>query len=136
MAAPAAAGTFANAPRGRAVALIADAGLEVPDVNEDVAGEEADLSWPQARLIIELDGPSYHVLRDADIRKMKVWHAAGFDVQRLSTDAVYADPERLLTLVPGRRTSVLPRYDAGRPTFVAPGSVTGGEARPRWLPRG
>jgi len=91
-----------------AVALIADAGLEAPDVNEGVAGEEADLSWPQARLIIELDGPSYHVLRDADIRKMKVWHAAGFDVQRLSTDAVYADPERLLTLVPGRRTSVLP----------------------------
>jgi very-short-patch-repair endonuclease len=91
-----------------AVALIADAGLEAPDVNEDVAGEEADLSWPEARLIIELDGPSYHVLRDADIRKTKVWQAAGFDVQRLSTEALYAAPERLLTLVPGRRTSVVP----------------------------
>jgi len=84
-----------------AVALIADAGLEAPDVNEDVAGEEADLSWPHACLIIELDGPSYHVLRDADIRKMKVWHAAGFEVLRLPTDAIYADPERLLSLVPG-----------------------------------
>ena len=72
-----------------AVALIADAGLAAPDVNERVAGEEADLSWPAARLIVELDGPSYHVLRDADIRKMKAWRAAGFDVQRLPTDAVY-----------------------------------------------
>jgi very-short-patch-repair endonuclease len=84
-----------------AVALIAEAGLARPDVNEEIAGEEADLSWPQARLIVELDGPSYHVLRDADIRKMKVWQAAGFDVRRLPTDAVYHEPDRLLALVPG-----------------------------------
>jgi very-short-patch-repair endonuclease len=83
-----------------AVALIADAGLEAPDVNERVAGEEADLSWPAARLIVELDGPSYHVLRDADIRKMNAWREAGFDVRRLPTDAVYHEPERLLALVP------------------------------------
>jgi very-short-patch-repair endonuclease len=83
-----------------AVALIADAGLAAPDVNERVAGEEADLSWPAARLIVELDGPSYHVLRDADIRKMKAWREAGFDVRRLPTDAVYHEPERLLALVP------------------------------------
>jgi very-short-patch-repair endonuclease len=83
-----------------AVALIADAGLESPGVNEVVAGEEADLSWPGARLIIELDGPSYHVLRDADIRKARAWRAAGFEVRRLPTDAVYHEPERLLALVP------------------------------------
>ena len=91
-----------------AVALIADAGLEAPDVNEDVAGEEADLSWPAARLIIELDGPSYHVLRDADIRKMKAWRAAGFDVQRLPTTAVYDEPERLLAMVPGSNVGPTP----------------------------
>lgn len=83
-----------------AVALIADAGLAAPDVNERVAGEEADLSWPAARLIVELDGPSYHVLRDADIRKMKAWRQAGFEVRRLPTDAVYDEPDRLLALVP------------------------------------
>jgi very-short-patch-repair endonuclease len=83
-----------------AVALIADAGLAAPAVNERVAGEEADLSWPAARLIVELDGPSYHVLRDVDIRKMKAWREAGFDVRRLPTDAVYHEPERLLALVP------------------------------------
>jgi hypothetical protein len=91
-----------------AVALIADAGLALPDVNEDVAGEEADLSWPAARLIIELDGPDYHVLRDADIRKMNAWRAAGFDVQRLPTPAVYAEPERLLAMVPGSNVGPAP----------------------------
>jgi very-short-patch-repair endonuclease len=45
-------------------------------------------------------------LRDEDIRKMKAWQAAGFDVQRLPTDAVYHEPERLLALVP--RTNVGP----------------------------
>ena len=83
-----------------AVALIADAGLPAPSVNERIAGEEADLSWPAARRIVELDGPGYHVLRDADIRKMKVWQGAGFDVRRLPTDTVYDEPARLLALVP------------------------------------
>jgi hypothetical protein len=87
-------------PEAWAVALIADAGLAAPGVNEVIAGEEADLSWPEARVIIELDGPSYHVLRDADIRKMNTWRAAGFVVQRLPTPAVYTEPERLLALVP------------------------------------
>ena len=91
-----------------AVALIADAGLESPGVNEDVAGEEADLSWPASRLIIELDGPGYRVLRDADIRKMKAWRAAGFDVQRLDAPAVYAEPERLLAMVPGPNVGPTP----------------------------
>ena len=91
-----------------AVALIADAGLEAPDVNEDVAGEEADLSWPAARLIVELDGPSYHVLRDADIRKMKAWRAAGFDVQRLPTTPSTHEPERLLAIVPRPNVGPIP----------------------------
>ncbi len=91
-----------------AVALIADAGLEAPDVNEVVAGEEADLSWPSARLIVELDGPSYHVLRDEDIRKTKAWRDAGFDVRRLPTDAVYDEPDRLLALVPASNVGPTP----------------------------
>jgi very-short-patch-repair endonuclease len=115
-----------------AVALIADAGLAPPEVNEDVAGEEADLCWPDARRIIELDGPSYHVLRDADVRKTKVWRAAGFDVLRLPTDALYADPECLLDLVPGRRTSVIPPAEVGRPTFDAPGRGYGRGGTSAW----
>ena len=95
-------------PEAWAVALIADAGLAAPEVNERVAGEEADLSWPAAGLIVELDGPSYHVLRDADIRKTKAWRAAGFDVQRLPTDAVYHAPERLLALVPASNVGPTP----------------------------
>jgi hypothetical protein len=83
-----------------AVALIADAALPAPDVNERVAGEEADLSWPTSGVIVEIDGPSYHVLRDDDVRKMNVWRAAGFAVRRISSDDIYADPDRLLALVP------------------------------------
>jgi very-short-patch-repair endonuclease len=69
-------------------------------VNERVADEEADLSWPTSGVIVEIDGPSYHVLRDDDVRKMNVWRAAGFAVRRISSDDIYADPDRLLALVP------------------------------------
>ena len=48
------------------------------------------------------------MLRDADIRKMKAWRAAGFEVQRLSTPAVYADPNCLLALVPASNVGPTP----------------------------
>ena len=51
---------------------------------------------------------------------MKAWRAAGFDVQRLPTDAVYAEPERLLAMVPGSNVGP-PPPEGGRPTFDAPG---------------
>jgi very-short-patch-repair endonuclease len=83
-----------------AVALIADARRAMPLVNAEIAGREADLAWPAHRLIVELDGPQFHVLRDADISKQRAWETAGYSVRRLSTDALYADPESLLALVP------------------------------------
>jgi hypothetical protein len=91
-----------------AVAVIADARRAMPLVNEEIAGEEADLSWPGRGLIVELDGPQFHVLRDADIRKQRIWEAAGHTVLRLSTETLYADPGALLALVP-RRASVRSR---------------------------
>ena len=39
---------------------------------------------------------------------MKAWRAAGFDVQRLPTPAVYAEPERLLAMVPGPNVGPTP----------------------------
>lgn len=83
-----------------AVALIAEARRAMPLVNEEIAGEEADLAWPGHGLIVELDGPQFHVLRDADVRKQRTWEAAGYTVLRISTDTLYADAGALLALVP------------------------------------
>lgn len=91
-----------------AVALIAEAGRPMPVVNEEIAGEEADLTWKRERLIVELDGPRFHVLRDADVRKQRVWEAAGFTVRRLPSGVVYCDSAQLLALVPPNVASPRP----------------------------
>ena len=82
-----------------ALEILHDAGVEPPVVNERVAGEEADLSWPRRRLIVEIDGPRYHRFRDEDARKERAWAEAGYTVRRISSDDVYARPERLVELV-------------------------------------
>lgn len=91
-----------------AMEVLDDAGFVLPRVNTDIAGEEADLSWEDLRLIIELDGPGYHVLRDADAHKTAVWTHAGYRVRRLGTDPLFENPGALITLaeengVPRRR---------------------------------
>ncbi len=83
-----------------ALELLDRAGRPIPRVNEYVAGEEADLSWPDRRLIIELDGPDFHRLRDDDARKTAIWRAAGHTVRRLPTDDVFDHPDKLLALAP------------------------------------
>ena len=67
-----------------------------PEPNKRIAGEEADLSWPTERLIMELDGPQFHLDAAEDLRKQLIWEHAGWTVRRLSTDDVYLHPERLL----------------------------------------
>jgi very-short-patch-repair endonuclease len=81
-----------------ALELIRDAGRPRPELNERIAGEEADLSWPSWRLIVELDGPQYHLDASEDLRKQRIWEGAGWIVHRLSTDDVYLAGERLLAL--------------------------------------
>ena len=82
-----------------ALELLRDAARPQADVNQRIAGEEADLSWPARKLIIELDGPQFHLDAAEDLRKQSVWEEAGWTVRRLSTDDVYLHPERLLALV-------------------------------------
>ena len=79
-----------------AVVTLHDAKIPTPDINVDIAGEEADLSWPAKRLILELDGGSFHQDKLEDARKTAIWRAAGWDVRRLPTDVVYDDPNRLI----------------------------------------
>jgi very-short-patch-repair endonuclease len=92
--------TRSNA-EARALEVLADAGLELPEVNVRIAGEEADLVWRDRRLIIEIDGPQFHRFPDVDRNKQLAWRGAGFTVRRLGSQAVYDRPAELLALSSG-----------------------------------
>ena len=47
----------------------------MPRLNISVAGEEADLSWPREKLIIEIDGGPFHQDKGEDARKEAAWLA-------------------------------------------------------------
>jgi hypothetical protein len=84
----------------RAMEVLRDANRPLPRLNARVAGEEADLSWPAERLIIEIDGGPFHLDVGEDARKQGNWERAGWTVRRLPSDDVYEEPERLLRLAP------------------------------------
>jgi hypothetical protein len=84
----------------RALMVLRNAGRSLPRLNHPVAGEEADLSWPAERLIIEIDGGPFHQDVGEDARKEAAWRAAGWCVRRIPSDDVYNAPQRLLTLAP------------------------------------
>lgn len=83
-----------------ALELLDAAGIVIPRVNERFAGEEADLCWPDLRLIVEIDGPDFHRFKEEDARKTAIWRAAGYDVRRIPSTDVYDHPELLLALAP------------------------------------
>jgi hypothetical protein len=92
----------------RALEVLRDSEHSLPLLNHRVAGEEADLVWPDRRLIIEIDGGEFHLDRGEDARKQRAWERAGWAVRRLPADDVYERPNRLLALVhlaTPRRTS-------------------------------
>ena len=86
---------------GRALEVLHDVGVERPRVNTRIAGEEADLAWPEQMLIIEIDGPQYHQFPAEDARKQRLWEAAGYTVRRIGSDVVYEQPARLIALARG-----------------------------------
>ena len=79
-----------------AVVTLADAGIKPPRINVRIAREEADLSWPGRRLIVEIDGGSFHQDKLEDARKTGIWRSAGWHVERVPAAAVYDDPDRLI----------------------------------------
>lgn len=91
--------TRSNA-EARALEILHDASVSSPKVNLRVAREEADLVWPDRHVIIEIDGRQFHRFSDEDMRKQSIWEAAGYVVRRISSDAVYADPDALIALAP------------------------------------
>lgn len=78
--------------------ILHNARAEPPEVNVSVAGARPDFTWRRHKLIIEIDGPQYHLFADEDARKQARWEAAGFTVRRLSSNDVYFRPERLVAL--------------------------------------
>jgi hypothetical protein len=84
----------------RALEVLRDGGRPSPSLNVRIAGEEADLSWPALRCIIEIDGEPFHLDAGEDARKQRAWEAAGWIVQRIPSDDVYERPELLLALAP------------------------------------
>jgi hypothetical protein len=89
--------TRSNA-EARALEILLDAGIPIPLVNVRVANEEADLVWPDLKLIIEIDGPQFHLFAAEDDRKAAIWRTAGYTVRRISSDAIFAAPGELVSL--------------------------------------
>jgi len=75
----------------------------MPRLNVNVADEEADLSWPAEKLIIEIDGGPFHQDKGEDARKEAAWRGAGWRVDRIPGDDVYDRPSRFLALSPPQR---------------------------------
>ena len=84
----------------RALEILRDAGRPLPRLNVKISGEEADLSWPAERRIIEIDGGPFHLDVGEDARKQHIWEAAGWTVLRIPSDAIYERPFKLLGLAP------------------------------------
>lgn len=74
---------------GAALERIFLAGAPIPDVNVKVGGVEGDLVDHDRRLIVEIDGPQFHLFGDVDAEKDEAWQAAGYGVIRLPSDSVY-----------------------------------------------
>lgn len=92
-----------------ALQLLHAAGRLTPAVNVVRAGFEADLSWPSAKLIVEIDGGQFHRHPGEDARRDAAWRAAGWTVVRISSDDVFHRPQRLLDLAPPRPIGPLAR---------------------------
>ena len=84
----------------RALEIVGAHGRPMPMRNQRIAGEEADLSWREHRLIVEIDGGPFHLDAGEDARKQSCWEGAGWTVRRLPADDVYERPARLLAVTP------------------------------------
>jgi very-short-patch-repair endonuclease len=71
-------------------------GLPKPVANLAIAGQEVDLIWADARLIVEIDGAAVHATTRAfheDRRRDRALAARGFQVVRV-TEFELDDPPR------------------------------------------
>jgi len=82
--------------------LIRAARLPAPRTNYPVAGFPADFCWPEARLIVEVDGQPYHSTRAAierDHRRDIVHREAGYEVIRFTAKQLEEAPYYVATVI-------------------------------------
>lgn len=83
----------------RLLELIRAARLPAPKVNIRVAGHEVDVLWPDAKLVVEVDGYEFHSTRAAferDRRRDGELQAAGYRVLRVTWRQLEDEPEALI----------------------------------------
>ena len=81
----------------RFVAFVSEHGLPPPRVNQRVCGHEVDMLWPDARLIVELDGRAFHDQPGAferDRERDAQLTVAGYRVVRITWRRLAGDPDR------------------------------------------
>jgi very-short-patch-repair endonuclease len=94
----------------RVLELIRAARLPEPRANARAGGYEVDLLWPEAALVVEVDGYAFHSTRSAferDRRRDADLHATGYLVLRVTWTQIVDDPAVLvasLALAYGRRS--------------------------------
>jgi very-short-patch-repair endonuclease len=86
------------------LAILERGGLPKPETNVRVRGIEVDCFFRAARLIVEIDGFTYHsspaaIERDHD--RDQVLYLAGYDVVRFTWKQLDQQPDRVLANVAG-----------------------------------
>ena len=79
--------------------LVRSGGLPRPATNVVVSGYEVDCLWPEARLVVEVDGRAYHSDArsfEADRKRDAVLLAAGYRVMRVTWRQISEQPRPLL----------------------------------------
>lgn len=107
------------------VALCRDSNLPPPAVNTVVEGLEVDATWRQARLVVELDGYTFHRTRgaferdrDRDARLL----LAGYQVLRVTARRLRDDPDSVVATIRRLLGAASPVAPARRPGPRARGS--------------
>jgi hypothetical protein len=93
----------------RFLALIADAGLPIPEVNASVEGMTVDCVWRDAQLVVELDGHATHARSAAievDRRREQRLRRAGYLILRYTWQQVTREGHTIVAEV---------RRELGRP---------------------
>lgn len=76
---------------GKALERYRRAGMRIPAINERVGRFEADFVDHERRLIVEVDGPQFHLFPGEDERRERAWRARGYRVVRRPSSAVYTE---------------------------------------------
>jgi hypothetical protein len=77
---------------GQALYRLKKKDRRIPEVNEIVAGYEADLVDFERKEITEIDGGAFHADAALDEQKNRAWRGDGFTVHRRPSDDAY-DPD-------------------------------------------